>query len=230
MSFIVKKAFGKVAGKQAEAYEPPNPYYQYETTPDGKKKRSKRPLPEGLTKEEGKLLMKVRRRAHYLDKGFSICGFRFGWTFFIALIPVLGDIVTALLGYNLVTKQTKKADIPGSLLSRMQLNTLIAAGVGFIPLVGDVIMAVIKPNTRNALLFEEWLVEKTKTRPLGSAGTSNGDVEAQRVLDRANDGSWSARTGGNDAFHVQSGAPTGIDRPAPAVPGRAVQQNGRTVR
>jgi len=29
----------------------------------------------------------VRRRAHYLDKGFSICGFRFGWTAILGLIP-----------------------------------------------------------------------------------------------------------------------------------------------
>jgi hypothetical protein len=29
----------------------------------------------------------VRRRAHYLDKGFSLCGFRFGWTAILGLIP-----------------------------------------------------------------------------------------------------------------------------------------------
>jgi hypothetical protein len=39
-----------------------------------------RPPPPGLTKEEAKLLRKISRRAHYLDKGFHICGFKFGWT------------------------------------------------------------------------------------------------------------------------------------------------------
>lgn len=34
-----------------------------------------------------------------------------GWTFFIALIPFIGDLIDALLGYNLVIKPAKKADI-----------------------------------------------------------------------------------------------------------------------
>jgi hypothetical protein len=34
--------------------------------------------------------------------------------------------------------------------------------VGFIPLVGDIIMAVWKTNSRNALLFEEYLIQKVK--------------------------------------------------------------------
>jgi len=39
----------------------------------------------------------------------------------------------------------------------MLLNNLISTGVGFIPFVGDVIVAVFKANSRNAALFEEYL-------------------------------------------------------------------------
>ena len=49
----------------------------------------------GLSKRDAKILKSVQRRAHYLDKGFSICGLRFGWTFIIGIIPMAGDITDA---------------------------------------------------------------------------------------------------------------------------------------
>lgn len=42
---------GKVVGKRAQQYEAPDPYYEVNETG----KRHKRPLPEGLTKEEAKV-------------------------------------------------------------------------------------------------------------------------------------------------------------------------------
>lgn len=44
---------------------------------------AQREIPPGLSKRDIKILKSVKRRAHYLDKGFSICGMRFGWTFII---------------------------------------------------------------------------------------------------------------------------------------------------
>lgn len=54
---------------------------------------------------------------------------------------MVGDLSNAALGYNLVIRKCKTADIPDSLLRQMQLNTLLATGMGFVPLLGDVIMA-----------------------------------------------------------------------------------------
>jgi len=99
----------------------------------------------------------VKRRAHYLDKGFHLCGLRFGWTFFISLIPVVGDCVDAVLNYTLVVRKARQADIPQWLLSRMMLNNAVSFGVSFIPLVGDVFLAAYKANSRNAALLEEFL-------------------------------------------------------------------------
>jgi hypothetical protein len=46
-------------------------------------KRLQREVPPGLSARDAKILKSVNKRAHYLDKGFSICGLRFGWTFII---------------------------------------------------------------------------------------------------------------------------------------------------
>jgi hypothetical protein len=91
------------------------------------------------------VLKKLRSRAHYLDKGMNFCGFRVGWTFFIGLIPVLGDIIDALLNYNLVVKKARKElDLPDFLVAQMMFNNAVSAGVGLVPLVGDLILGVWK--------------------------------------------------------------------------------------
>lgn len=65
-------------------YAPTDPYYDYVTDPSsGKTKKHKRGVPDGLSKRDAKILKKIRKRAHYLDKGMNLCGFRVGWTFWI---------------------------------------------------------------------------------------------------------------------------------------------------
>ena len=67
-------------------------------------------MPPGLSKRDAKILKSVKRRAHYLDKGFRICGMRFGWTFVVGMVPVVGDVADAGLNYMMVVKKAKKAE------------------------------------------------------------------------------------------------------------------------
>jgi uncharacterized protein DUF4112 len=82
---------------------------------------------------------------------------RFGWTFLIGLVPIAGDVANALINYVLVVRKARKADLPEWLVARMLFNNAVSAGVGFIPFVGDVLLAVYKANSRNAALLDEFL-------------------------------------------------------------------------
>ncbi|GLB44882.1 putative protein with domain of unknown function (DUF4112) [Lyophyllum shimeji] len=157
MSALLGKAGKKLFERHLEQYAPADPLYEFYTDAKGKQKRRKRAAPPGLSARDAKILKSVQRRAHYLDKGFSFCGLRFGWTFLIGLIPVVGDVSDVFLNYLLVVRKARQADIPPWLLQRMLLNNAVSAGVGFIPLVGDVMLAMYKANSRNAALFEEFL-------------------------------------------------------------------------
>ncbi|KAJ8072021.1 hypothetical protein AAF712_009639 [Marasmius tenuissimus] len=157
MSKLLGKAGKALFEKHLEQYAPADPLYEEYTTDKGKKKRRKRAIPPGLSSRDTKILKSVQKRAHYLDKGFSICGFQFGWTFIIGIIPGAGDVASATLNYTLVVRKAKKADIPSWLLSRMLFNNAVSAGVGLVPLAGDVFLAVWKANSRNAALLEEFL-------------------------------------------------------------------------
>jgi len=143
--------------KHLKQYEPQDPLYENYVDERGVSKRRKRLLPPGLSKRDEAILKKVKKRAHYLDKGFTICGFRFGWTFVIGIIPVVGDVADAALNYFLVIRVARKADLPGWLLSKMLFNNAVSAAVGFIPIIGDVVLATWRANSRNAFLLEEFL-------------------------------------------------------------------------
>lgn len=85
--FLLKKYGRKYFSTQASSLEPLDPHYETYLDPTtGKTRSRKRALPTGLSKKDLKILKSVRRRAHYLDKGFSVCGFRFGWSAIFGLI------------------------------------------------------------------------------------------------------------------------------------------------
>ncbi|CAE6465448.1 hypothetical protein ACGC1H_002544 [Rhizoctonia solani] len=156
-SAFAKKAASKVFETHMQNYTPADPLYEEYTDERGRKKRRKRELPPGLSKRDAAILKKVKKRAHYLDKGFSVCGIRFGWTFIIGIIPGAGDVADAALNYFLVVRKARQAELPGWLLRKMLANNAVSAGVGLIPLVGDIILATYKANSRNAALLEEFL-------------------------------------------------------------------------
>jgi len=156
-SALAQKAGLGIFEKHLKNYEPADPLYETYVDKKGKTKRRKRAIPPGLTARDAKILKSVQKRAHYLDKGFSICGMRFGWTFIIGIIPFAGDVTDAALNYYLVLRKAKKAELPDWLLRRMLLNNAVSVSVGLIPIVGDVILATYKANSRNAALLEEFL-------------------------------------------------------------------------
>jgi len=156
-SAIAKKAGLKVFEKHLEQYTPADPYYEEYKDAKGKTQRRKREIPPGLSKRDARVLKSVKRRAHYLDKGFHICGMRFGWTVIIGLIPIVGDVVDASLNYFLVVRKARQAELPAWLVRKMLFNNTVSAACGFIPLVGDVVLGIYKANSRNAALLEEFL-------------------------------------------------------------------------
>ncbi len=80
----------KYIAAHAKQFEPADPYYEILTDEHGNQKRRKRDIPAGLSKRDARALRKIRKRAHYLDKGINLCGFRVGWTFFIGTSQLSG--------------------------------------------------------------------------------------------------------------------------------------------
>jgi hypothetical protein len=96
--------------------------------------------------------------ANALDELFRVPGtkWRFGLDAILGLLPGAGDLITALIGgYGIVVAQ--QLGVPASIQLRMLTNLLIDAGIGAIPLLGDLFDFAFKAHARNARLMQEWL-------------------------------------------------------------------------
>lgn len=182
MAAVGGKIVTKILKGRMEQYAPADPHYE-ETVDErtGKKRKVQRKVPDGLSKRDAKILKKIRKRAHRLDKGMNLCGFRVGYTFFIGIVPGLGDAVNAGLNYFLVVKPSKKLDIPKDLYAKMIANNAVSLGLGLFPVVGDIALAAWKANSRNAHLLEAFLTIRGQEY-LASLGQANSDIPAEARL------------------------------------------------
>ncbi|KAM0270242.1 hypothetical protein ACHAQH_009499 [Verticillium albo-atrum] len=161
-----------------------DPYF--ETVPatrlDGKPtdKVKKRPkaLPPGVSKHDGKVLTKVKRRAWRLDMClFSLCGVRFGWGSAIGLIPAIGDAIDALMALMVFRTCCKvEGGLPQGLKAKMMFNIVVDFALGLVPFVGDIADAAFRCNTKNAVLLESHLREKGK-KNLRQSGVPIPDID-----------------------------------------------------
>jgi hypothetical protein len=125
--------------------------------------------------------------------------------------PILGPSVDLLLSYSLIIRKARQADLPAWLISRMIMNNMVGIGVGFLPIIGDIILAIYKANSRNAMLLEEFLrvrgeefvrmrgVEDVNGR---EKGTGDGEGWFKSLMKRARKAGVSPK----DAEQVKPGA------------------------
>lgn len=154
-----------------------DPYYHQIQSVDANGKtvftKVKREIPEGISSNDVKVLEAIKLRAYRLELFFSVLGCNVGWSAVIGIIPVVGSIWVAYLSYKTIEIASA---IDGGLTnwqrSKMMYNAAVNSAVGFVPLVGDVVQAVFKGNTRNAALLEEILIERGKKNLKAGGDTS----------------------------------------------------------
>ena len=96
---------------------------------------------------------RVRALARLMDAQFEVAGVKFGLDSIVGLIPVAGDIATALVGlYPILI--AKKHNLSRVTRTRMAANFVIDLAVGAIPLAGDVFDVAYKANLKNLALLE----------------------------------------------------------------------------
>jgi len=119
---------------------------------------------------------------------------RFGYTAVLGFLPLIGGSIDLILSYLLIIQKVRQLeiDVPPLVVRKMVMNTLIGTGVGIVfPLVGDVFMAVYKPNSRNALLLEKTLRNKLgKVRVEGSSTEINHRDQEKKTKEKA---SWNLK-------------------------------------
>jgi len=100
----------------------------------------------------------VRVLARFLDSSIPVPGtsWKFGFDAVVGLIPVVGDLIGAVLsGY--IVLEAARAEVPTLTLARMLVNVGVEVLVGAVPALGDLFDAAWKANMRNVALLERHL-------------------------------------------------------------------------
>lgn len=96
----------------------------------------------------------LQRIAYLLDDQFKVpfTNFRLGWDFILGLIPVAGDLLTAIVSLFILFA-ARKHHIHGSVMWKMLGNIVLDFLIGLIPIVGDILDAGYKANAKNVKLL-----------------------------------------------------------------------------
>ena len=112
----------------------------------------------GAARGRGSTIQDAERRiafmARMLDDLVTIPGTRqrLGLDSVVGLIPGLGDLASAAVGAWIIV-EASRFRLPGVVLARMVINTVVDFVVGAVPLLGDLFDVVFKSNSRNLALF-----------------------------------------------------------------------------
>lgn len=110
-------------------------------------------------------LQDLEALAWVLDNSIEIPGLRFriGVESLLGLVPVLGDLVGALISSYILFLSARLGASRVTLI-RMALNVGLEAAVGVVPLAGDIFDFAWKANSRNVELLRAHLRDPLKAR------------------------------------------------------------------
>lgn len=108
----------------------------------------------------------LKRLAFLLDDQFRIpyTRIRLGWDFLIGLIPVAGDLLTALVSIFILVA-ARKHGAKGLFMWKMLGNIVFDFVLGLIPVVGDLLDAGFKANARNVKLLLAAIEQDAQKKP-----------------------------------------------------------------
>jgi len=125
-------------------------------------------------------LLKAQKLANLLDTAVKIpfIPLRIGLDSIVGLLPGAGDALMLLVSLRIVWLG-KSLGMPTPLIAQMVKNSAIDFGLGFIPVVGDIIDVFYKANQKNVRLMERWWISQNK---------ANVDAFTQQKLEQ-----WQAK-------------------------------------
>lgn len=108
--------------------------------------------------DRSRALAEVEALAWLLDNSIPVpgTGRRFGIDALIGFVPGIGDAVSGAMGLVVVWRGSRMG-LPGVVVARMLLNTLLDVAVGMIPILGDAFDLWFKASTRNLTLMRRHL-------------------------------------------------------------------------
>ncbi|KUI62291.1 hypothetical protein VP1G_09411 [Cytospora mali] len=182
MAFLAKFAASKYVGDKLEDnFGPENPKYHILINEDGRRKKIKKQPPPGLDEQDERVLQAVRRKAWRYEWWVDChccCGLhvQFGSATIWGLLPIVGDLVSLANALSLIrtARRVGGGGLPAAVLVPMVVWALVDFVIKLVPVAGDILTAIIKPNTRNCMRVEAFLRKRGEKNLRGAAAAGRG--------------------------------------------------------
>lgn len=127
----------------------------------------------GVSPREGRDLKVIESVAWLMDHSLRVPGtpIRFGLDSLIGLVPGIGDAVSGAIHLGVIGVSVYRYRLPKPVLARMVANSLIDAGIGVVPFVGDAADVAYKAHSRNLRLLRESLDHRAQGREVPVASS-----------------------------------------------------------
>jgi len=119
-------------------------------------------------RETGQSVARLEALAKLMDGAFVLPGtnVRMGLDGIIGLIPVAGDVISAVISGYLIW-EARQLGAPKWLIARMMANTLVDTAIGAVPVVGDAFDMMFRANMKNMALLRRHMEKRGFTRAAG---------------------------------------------------------------
>ena len=116
---------------------------------------------DSISPEQAEAMATFTRMSHLLDRQFSVPGipFRFGLDGVIGLIPVVGDVVTGVMGLYAM-KIASDHKLPFHVRGRILWNIGVDVVIGAIPVVGDIFDFAHHAHAKNRRMLERHIAKR----------------------------------------------------------------------
>jgi hypothetical protein len=81
---------------------------------------------------------------------------RFGLSSLLPFVPVLGDVVTGMVSFLILTVGLSHYQIPRIVAARMTINSLLRSTMSAIPFIGNLFNLYFQADTRNVALIRQY--------------------------------------------------------------------------
>jgi hypothetical protein len=111
-----------------------------------------------LRRDQTSLLANLDKVSYLMDRLIAVPGtdLRVGLNTLLLVLPVAGDGIASLVSFGILALGLSNHRVPRIVATRMVLNSLLDASVGWIPVVGDLFDLFFKADTRNVRLLMEY--------------------------------------------------------------------------
>ncbi|KAG2221416.1 hypothetical protein INT45_012667 [Circinella minor] len=121
------------------------------------------PVEVQLPERDARILAKYEYRAKQFDEMIKICCCWIGYDVLLDFIPIVGKVIS--LGFSLsMYRLSCQCDLPRSLRRNMLYNITVDFVLGLIPILGILLTALYRANTKNARLLRRFLYKRAAQR------------------------------------------------------------------